>query len=382
MSMKAKQFAVAVAMLVGTIIGVGIFGVPYAIHQLGWPLAAGFFVLVGAVQLAQQLFYAEAAAATEEKARFPGLVRMFLGGRYRQVALVAWAAAIWASLVAYVLLGGTFLFTLLGPLLGGGELHYQIAWAVVGALLLTQRLDVVARINFFATVLLAAALLVIVGAALGHVEPANFGTRVIDPVASYGVILFSLAGVTAITEMEEEVGGDRRLFRASIVTGLLVSLALTALFGFVVYGVTGAATTTDAVTGLGRAVGGFVPLLVAGAGFFAVATSFIAGGTDLREVFRLDYKMGGTAAWLLVVGVPAAFLAAGARDFLSVIGFSAAVFGGASAVMVTAMYIAITRRNLLGAHRLGVPVGVAYAVIAVLLSGALLTLGQAVRALV
>jgi amino acid permease len=362
----------------GTIIGVGMFGTPYAISQIGWPLALGFFLVLGAVQLFQHLFMAEAAAACDEQVRFTGLVERFLGRRYRRLATVTWACGFWASLVAYVLLGGQFLFTLFSPHFGGDVFLYQLGWAVVSSFIISRNLDFIGKLEVIGTVGLVAALGIILGVSLPHIEAVNYGTRVIDPMMAYGIILFSLSGVSAITEMEEEVAEDRKMFRWSVATGLLFSAALTLLFGFVVYGVTGATTTEDAVSGLQAAIGGVIPLAAAAFGFLAVATSFIGVGSDLKAMFQYDYHLRPSLAWLVTVSVPIGLMLIGARDFLSVVSFSAAVFGGAVAVMIAAMYIHVAKRKLMGDKALGVPVAIAYVTISVLLFGALAKVGSTI----
>ena len=56
MQVERKRYLVAVITLVGTIVGVGIFGVPYAMSKVGVWVALAYFVALGAIQLLQSLF--------------------------------------------------------------------------------------------------------------------------------------------------------------------------------------------------------------------------------------------------------------------------------------------------------------------------------------
>jgi amino acid permease len=167
---------------------------------------------------------------------------------------------------------------------------------------------------------------------------------------------------------------DRGRFRRAVIMGTLASAALTLLFGFVVYGVTGAATTPDAVSGLKQVIGGSLPVVAAAFGFLAVATSFLSVGIDFKDTFIYDFKQRPFVAWLLTMGVPVVFLISGARDFLPIIGFSGAVFGGTIAMLITAMFLRISGRKILGADALKVPHWVAYLVMVLLATGILLEL--------
>jgi len=94
--------------LIGTIIGVGIFGVPYAISRVGVVVALIYFVVLGGIQLLQSLFYAEAAIVCDDKLRLIGLVGRYLGPRARHVAAASTVLGFWGGMVAYVVVGGSF----------------------------------------------------------------------------------------------------------------------------------------------------------------------------------------------------------------------------------------------------------------------------------
>lgn len=363
----------AIAALVGTVIGVGIFGVPYAMSQVGLGLALLYVVVLGGIQILQSLFYAEAAMATEEKVRLVGLARMFLGKRAKHLAAAASILGFWGGLIAYILVGGTFLYVLLGPHLGGEPFHYQVVWGLLGAAVIYFGLGFVEKIDFISTVALGVALLLIVGLSAPHVRLDNFLAFVPggDLFLPYGVILFSLSGLSAIPEMEDVMKGKHRGFRKAIIIGMVISVVLTVLFGLAVYGVTGQATTEDAVSGLQTVMGGWVSAFAAVFGFLAVATSYFVIGLNLRSTFEYDYKMHIVPAWLLAVGVPLGIVLLGAKDFITIVGFSGAVFGGVTAVIVALLYIAVTKKGLLKEKRLGVPIFWANVTIVVLSLGAL-----------
>lgn len=336
---KQKQFFVATATLIGSIVGVGIFGVPFAIAQIGLPLAIIFFVVLTGVQLLQHLFLTEVAIASPDQERLPGLVGEHLGIRRKALATFVILASYWAAMLAYIILGGKFLWILFGGTLGGSQLVYQIVWAIVAAIVIAFRLSTIARIDFFVTIALVIAFVVVSVRGLAWVNIGNFA---VSPPGNlflpYGVILFSLAGLPAILDMEDLLGGDKKVYRRAVIVGTLVAAALTIAFGIVVYGVTGVNTSEDAMSGLASLIGRPGLAMLSLIGFFAVATSFFPMGLNVREMFEYDYRMSRSWAWFVAMAVPVALFLFLGTNFIAVISFSGAVFGAITAVLIALMY--------------------------------------------
>lgn len=261
-------------------------------------------------------------------------------------------------------------------------LHYQLAWAVVGSLVIFLGLEFVSKIDFISTITLFVALALIAFIAVPHVQAANFIGFVSDAdlFLPYGVILFSLSGFAAIPELEDILEGRHTHFRSAILVGTIIAALMTLGFGLVVYGVSGAATTTDAVIGLKPMLGDIIAAFMAAFGFLAVATSYFIIGINLRSTFEYDYSVPRLLAWLLTAGVPVLVVLAGAKNFIDIIGFSGAVFGGISATIVALLYVAVRRAHKVEDHMrekghvfdrpLGLPNWAAYICVAVLLVGA------------
>jgi tyrosine-specific transport protein len=371
MDRERAQFWTATASLVGAIIGVGVFGLPYALAQVGVGLGLLYFLALGGIQVLQHLFYAEAAIASDTPLRLVGLVERYLGPRAKHVASVATVLGFWGGMLAYIIVGGMFLHGLLAPLLGGSVFAYQVGWALAGAGIVYFGLNIVARVDLIATVGLIGALLLILGLSAPHVEPAHLPWYVgKDLFLPYGVILFSLSGLPVIPEMEDIFQGRHGQYRRSIVLGTLVAAALTALFGFVVWGLTGEATTSDAVVGITSVLGPGIGVVVGVFGFLAIATSFFPTALSLQSTFEYDYKLPHSIAWFLTGGVPFAVFLLGITDFVQIISFSGAVFGGITAVLVALLYIAVTKQGAVKETKLGVPLWIAYVSIGVLVLGA------------
>jgi len=368
-----REFWLASADLVGSIIGVGIFGVPYAISRVGLAPALIFFFVLGGIQLLQHFYLAEAAMACPDKLRLTGLVARYVGPRARWVAAVANICGLWVGMVAYIIVGGEFLSVLLKPFLGGQPFVYQIAWALAATAIIYFSLKVITRLGFLTVSALIIAFLLIFIRATPAIHAANFALLDLkDVFLPYGVLLFSLSGYPAILEMEDILEGKHEHYRRSVLVGSLVGAFLTLAFGLVVYGVTGAATTEDAVTGLKTVLGGNIATLAALLGFLAIVNCYLRVGVYLRHTFQYDFKLRRFVAWLLAAAVPVGVFLLGAKSFVSMISFSGAVFGGVTAIMIVLLFLAVARKEKIDQPPLAVPRSLAYASIAILAAGALI----------
>lgn len=366
-----KSFVLATFLLIDTIIGVGIFGVPFVIMKIGPWLALVFFFGLGLIQLLQHLYLCEAALLEGGKAHIVGLADRFLGRRARHVTAVSNVLGFWAAMLAYILVGGTLLQVLLGPVFGGNVFMYRLIWGLVGAAVIFMNVRVIAGVSFMATISMLAALVAVFWVGIPHVQLSNvtqFGS--FDALLPYGVILFSLGGIGAIPEMKELLGGDGRLLKKAVITGTVISIIITAAFGFVILGVSGATTTEDSVSGLLPILGAGITFIMAVFGFLAVSTSYITTGMNLRFMFQYDYKTRPLTACLFATAVPFVIMLIGSKSFIQVIGWSGAVFGGVTAIIIALLNLKITRSTEAGKRLLAIPSWMAYVSITVLGTGA------------
>ena len=73
-------------MLVGMIIGVGIFGVPYVLSRAGLVPGIFYFIVLGAAIILVHLFYGEAVLRTNGRHRLVGYAEKYLGMWGRRAA--------------------------------------------------------------------------------------------------------------------------------------------------------------------------------------------------------------------------------------------------------------------------------------------------------
>lgn len=340
--MKAKQrvFWRSVYPLVGSVIGVGIFGLPFAFGQAGFGIGVIHLVVLGLVNTFMLLIYADIVMNTDGHPRLTGIVERYLGKGWSHVATVLMIGSIWGAMLAYIIVGGEFLHALLAPVLGGALMTYQVVFFFVSAVLLIGGLGFISRLQVvFVLTLLVMLFLILVGA-LPFVSLENL-TYVDQKNAflPFGVVLFAFGGFAAIPEMAQVLGRQKKMLRKSILVGVSLVAVVYLAFAGVVVAVTGPGTTEEAIIGLGGFVGNWVLVIGSIVGLFSVFTSFLILGIAATDTFVYDYKVRYFVGWLGAILVPFAVYLLGARSFIGVVGFIGGVFGPLTSLLLVYTYV-------------------------------------------
>jgi tyrosine-specific transport protein len=338
---KSKvKFLRAVGMMIGAIVGVGVFGLPYAFSQSGFGIGLLELVLIGIVLTVMQFMLAELVLQSKKNHRLVGHVKEQLGTAWSWVTLVAMLFGIWGAMIAYMIIGGRFLHILLNPVFGGAEIVYSFIVAGIGSLLIYKGLRFASKIEIVIVLALLFLFLFIIAASVPHIQAENFFSMDLSKAfLPYGVILFSMAGIGIVPEMEDVLGRKHRnKLGMAILAGMAVIGLLYASFSFVVVGVTGAATTPAAFDGLIPVLGPTFGIIATFLGSLTILSIYMVLGIEMLNTFRFDFKMKYFQAWLLVVSVPVILFLVGVREFIGIIGFVGSVFGGMLGIMIALSY--------------------------------------------
>lgn len=341
-----KRLFAAIALQVGTIIGAGIFGVPYAIAQVGYFWGVVLVITVTGAMLVNNLMYGELVLRTRGSNRqLASYAEIYLGKWAKHLAGLIMFVGLIGAQIAYLILGGEFLYSLLGASLPGSPLLYGTAFFVLGAVAIYIGITFIARVELFMIAFMAVVLVVLVETNLNMVDWANFVQN--DPgylFVGFGVVLFALGGMSAIPEMDDILKSKKDM-RKAIIWGVLIGSIATLVFAFMVVGVSGLQTSPETVHGLEGLAQPISILLLAVFGVLAVGTSFIALGGNLQHMFAFDYKLPKTAAWLIVVGVPFTVYILELTSFISLISLMGAVLGGATGILIIYMYFVAKKQK-------------------------------------
>lgn len=367
----------AVGTMIGGMVGVGVFGLPYAFAKSGWPLGFTMLLVLGFFIMLLNFMYAEVVEQTPGRHRLAGYVKEYLGKIPARLVAVLFAFYAWGAMLAYVLVGGDFLHTLLFPLLGGSLFTYQLAMAILSSFLTFGGIKKMVKAETVIVGVLIFLFTFMILAALPSLEPRNiFSVHLTNWFIPYGVLFFSLSGLGVIPEMKDVLGARRRHeLPHTILFGQMFIVLLYALFALAVVGVTGALTTESAFDGLALMFGRTFAVAGALLGSITILSIFSIVSIELQDTFRFDYKIPQKLAWFLTVIVPIILLLLGISRFIDLIGFLGAVFGGLTGIVVALMYRKMRCEGLCPIHKcLRVPHFVIWLLIAIFAGGIIQTI--------
>ncbi len=339
-------------MMIGAIVGVGVFGLPYVFAQAGFAIALLELLVIGILLTLLQLMLAEVAIQTNGHHRLAGYVRAYLGNGWSWVAVIALAAGVWGAMIAYMIVGGNFLFLLLSPSVGGTEFFYALLMAGVASLLIYRGLKFASKFEMVIVGALLFLFVFIILSSIPHIDPSAYLSISFEhSFLPYGVILFALAGTGIVPEIKDVLGARLRSKLGHVILiGMAVILLLYAAFSTAVLGVTGSATTQVAFDGLMPVLGGTFRSVATFLGSLTILSIYFMLGIELLNTLRFDFRLSHKLSWVIVVAVPIVFYLAGAREFIGVIGFVGSVFAGALGVLIALTYVRMKRSPVCQKH--------------------------------
>ena len=333
-----NRLLLATATLIGTIVGVGMFGLPYVASRAGVGVVVAYLVILGAVVILIHLLYGEVVLRTKGQHRLVGYAERYLGFPGKVLATLVFFFGLYGALLAYMVLGGEFLSFLLGgnvsPFLAG------LLLLAAAAYLVGRGLRTIGLTEVFTTAILLSLILGLMSYGSGFVKNANLnligGSQYF--FLPYGVVLFALWGLSAVPEINGFLTQTPRRLKKAIVLGTLVPILVYIIFTITVVGISGLATSPDAISGLTPYLGRFFASYGALVGFLAVATSVLTIGIITHDSLRLDFRLSRWPAWLTTFAVPLGFYFFITRDFIQIISFVGALALSVEGLLVLAIH--------------------------------------------
>lgn len=336
--MRASSLA-AVGILAGTIIGAGMFSLPYLARLVGIVPAMGYLVGFALVYWVIYRMYAALLEVRGEDRQFVALAESYLPHRvgfwvgrgiFLELVLVLAVYLILApSFIALLVPGlgliGAVLFWVFGSVAIFAKLRW-LGWA--------EMAGIVAIVAIAGTVYLTGS-----GGTLPASASAPSFAGLLLP---FGPLLFSFAGRPAVHEvvsLRREALRAGRPFRLgpALLWGTLVPVIVYAVF---VVGVLrlNPMVGPDAVAGLF----GYAPSWLLAAlgilGLLALWTSYAVIGANVKEIMVRDLTVRHGVAAAIAVVAPLALYLAGVRDFLEAVSFSGGVLLALEGLAIIAMW--------------------------------------------
>lgn len=223
------------ATLSGTVIGAGMFSLPFAFVSAGWAGGIFYFVLFTGVFSLVHLMYADIIMRSGGEPKFAGFAARYLGAWSFYPALLIVTVGMLLVLTAFLALSSSF-----GSLLLGGEygMALPVFFWLLGSLGMCLNVRRLASAEFWMTfvMVLIAAGIGVYGAAYGsHGNISLWPRDVAGLLLPFGPMLFALSGRPAVPSVVEYVRAKKisvRNLKWIIAVGTLLPACVYLLFVF------------------------------------------------------------------------------------------------------------------------------------------------------
>ncbi len=362
-----KNVILPASLLAGTIIGAGVFVLPFVFEKAGILTGLFYLIIFSILLVFLYLMYADVIVMTGGVHRFVGHVRIHLGRFIGKLSILTSIIGLLISMVIYLILAISFI-NLLAPSLS--DLYKVFIFWVVASLAVFLKVKRLAFLEFLITVAIIIIILVIFFFGIGNFSAKINSLTLFNPIflfLPYGAILFSLAGRTAVPSVVNyfrEKKDSLKKSKLPIIFGTLTPVVVYLLFISGVIGLSGQ-VSQDAVSGLIGNVPVLVLYLLGVLGFFSLWSTYIMLSREIEKSLEEDFRVPKILSSLVVVFVPLILYFAGFNNFLILIGVVGGVFIAFESILIVLMWLKVSRRQSLLAYLLLLVfiVGIVYALI-------------------
>ncbi len=341
------SFLKALAVFLGTVIGVGIFGLPFVALKAGFFIVLFYFLLMALIAISINLIYGQVILSSDKINRLPGYVGEYLGEKWKKIAFLIIAVGLIGALLAYLIIGGQFLSSFLSPYFGGGQTLYTILFFILGAYLVFRGIKSISGVELFLLFLFFVILIIFFIKAFPFINVAHFKSLDLKFLTlPYGVILFSIWGSAVIPEIKEITKGSKKELRKVIITGIIITVIVYLFFIYIVLG-SSSIVSEDAISGLEKTLGSNIIKFGFIFGVITCFTSFLTLALTLKKVLWYDFGFDKNLAWFLTCFPPLILFLLGLREFIKVISFTGAIALGLEGIIIVFLYKEFLKRKFL-----------------------------------
>ncbi len=342
-SKRLKELVVPATILSASIMGAGMFSLPYLFNKAGFATGVFYLILFAPVLITAHFLYSEVVRETPGDHRLLGYAKIYLGLPGWITAALTTGLGLLLVFTIFLALSSSFLrliFPALTPL--QATLIFWAA-AVLPLLMRVSKMAILESVAVLAVVIIALGIFVV-----GILRPAAaipwFNPAFI--LLPYGAVLFSMYGrsaVSVVMDYAAENGIDRAGVRRAITLGTLIPVAVYILF---VIGVVllSNRVSVDAVSGLAY-LPGYITVVVGYLGILSLWESSVALSRESTGIFAYDVGFDGTLAKLVVAFIPLSLYLLGLSNFAILVGIVGGIFLTLEGTMVVLMWQKASNRR-------------------------------------
>ncbi|MFA5406650.1 MAG: aromatic amino acid transport family protein [Candidatus Nanoarchaeia archaeon] len=317
----------AIATIIGTVIGAGVLGLPYAISVSGFIPGVILTLLIGFAMTMLLLYLGEVVLRCKEVYQLPGLVRKYLSKNSYRLTMVLFVLSIYGALISYTigvsssLVGNQtfYMFLFIGlmsiPILKGVHLMDKVQLIMISGLII---------------------MIVIIGLSITPLISLD-NLLMINPTQffyPFGVIFFALTGYSVMPELEQILLKEKKSFLPAVLIAMIACTIIYLLFSAVFIGAFNGSIQQVATQSLSGSLG----LLGTAIAVFGMTTSFMGLGVALSDMFKHDLGFSKVKSWGLTCLVPLLIAVLFKPDFIQPIQISGSYAGTITGFIIIALW--------------------------------------------
>jgi len=340
-----KNIIVPASMLAGTIIGAGVFSLPFVFVNTGLLTSFFYLAVFSSVFICIYFLYADVIVRTSEEHRFVGYSRLYLGKSGFWASLFIGLFQLFFVLAIYLILAPSF-FELI---FYDNTILYLIIFWLMGSVAIIFNIKRVAILEFLMTfgILAVMAFILAFGIAGFVNSPIEWGNIDVSKFLAVGPILFALSGTLAVPELISyfrESNIPISFVKKSLTVGAIIPAVA---YGAFVVGILGLSkfVSEDAVSGLVGGVPAYFLVLIGILGFLSLISSYIIIGVNAKKILQYDLYLPKWLSAMLVIFVPIALYFLGFRDFIKSVSFVGSVFLPLESIFIIFMWINANKKS-------------------------------------
>ncbi len=318
------------SLLASTIIGAGMFALPYAFARAG--ILSGLFYLLffSLVVVLIHLMYADIIIRTSENHRFPGYAKTYFGMIGFWLAfLISVVGAVFA-LTIYLILSVSFVNLIGGAVVAWPDIYKILGFWFLGSIVVFININKLTISEFLILVLVSLIIL-----AVFFYGGINFEQILTMPLINfsnfffpYGAALFALSGSVVIPTVLGYFRNNGESPKKAKLPIILGSLAPAFIYFLFIVGVwkLSKEVSKDAVSGLINLLPPLFLIALGVLGAISLWSTYIVIGRNIKKSFEHDLGFPHFYAGLIAVFSPLALYFFGFKNFLEMVAFVGGLF--------------------------------------------------------
>ncbi len=331
-----RKTILAISTLIGTIMGAGIFGIPYVIMRSGFTVGLFLIITIGALVLITMLYLGEITLRTKNNYQLTGYAEKYLGKKGKIVMLMAVAFGIYAAILAYII----GVSESLSHLIYSNPSHAMVLGIAFWLLLSVISFFGLKALENGEFIGVSAIFILIISMTIFFMNKINLLNLAQNPpqnlftyLTPFGIILFAFLGYTTIPEVKKVLGSHKNKMKKSIILAIILSALIYIIFTIIVIGINGKNTPQIATIALGN------PFILLG--LLTMSTAYLALSISLTDMFNLDFNQSKTKSWFFTISIPLILFIlltlTGSLNFTKVLGMGGAISGGITSILILLM---------------------------------------------